>query len=182
MTGTAFFRGDRMRAICFVLALAAFSVSARADDMPDPPGCNDFGGETSVAEAACGAAIAKEADPTAKSVLLYRRAYEIIDQHDFKTYPAAIALLSQAITLFPGNYRALHERAYVYNEFGHWADALKNIDQRITLQPQEYDGYQERAEAKLNLHDVEGARSDDLIKQLKDAGVPVPPPDDPPMK
>lgn len=149
-----------MRAIFLALALAACCVGARADAFPNPPGCNDFAGETSVAEAACDAAIAKETDPAAKSVLLYRRAYEIIDQHDFKTYPQAIALLSQAITLFPGNYRALHERAYVYNEYGRWAEALKDIDQRIALQPQEYDGYQERAMSRFNLGDLAGAYDD----------------------
>jgi len=49
-----------MRAIFFALSLAACSVGARADELPDPPGCNNFAGEVSVAEAACDAAIAKE--------------------------------------------------------------------------------------------------------------------------
>lgn len=149
-----------MRALFVALALAAITVGARADDLPNPADCAKFNENKMGGDAACDAAIAAEKDPAVKSVLLYRRAYMIIDRHDFSTYPKALADLSEAIRLLPSNWRALHERAYLYNEYGRWSEALADLDTRIALMPAQANGYQERAMARLHLGDLIGHYGD----------------------
>lgn len=149
-----------MRIVACALIVAAFGCAAHAGDLTDPPGCAGFHENQTGGDPACDAAIAQETDPAAKSILLYRRAYMIIDRNDFKTYPKALEDLTAAIQLDPSNYWALQERAYLYNEYGRWAEALKDIDARIALRPQESDGYQERAMARFNLGDIQGYYDD----------------------
>jgi tetratricopeptide (TPR) repeat protein len=149
-----------MRIVACAFIVAAFGFAAHAGDLPDPPGCAGFNDNKTGGDPACDAAIAKETDPAAKSILLYRRAYMIIDRHDFKTYPKALEDLSEAIRLLPTNFRALHERSYIYNEYGRWADALKDIDARIALEPQVFQGYLERAMARFYLGDLQGRYED----------------------
>jgi len=125
--------------------------AAHAGEPPDPDACANYKVIKTGNDAACDAAIAAETNPAEKSVLLYRRAYIIIDRQDFRTYPKAQDDLTEAIRLLPTNYFALRERAYLYNEYGRWADALKDIDAGIALKPQEFGGYQERSMTDLNL-------------------------------
>lgn len=150
-----------MRAFVLVVILAVVGSSASAQDLPDPPACGAFKENKTGEDPACDAAIAREADPAAKSMLLYRRAYMVIDRHNFATYPKALTDLDEAIRLLPTNYHALHERAYVYNEYGRWTDALRDIDARIALMPRHADGYQERAMAHFHLGDLLGFYGDD---------------------
>lgn len=149
-----------MRAIVLALAVAVVTLGARADNLPNPAACATFTQNKTGGDPDCDAAIAKEIDPAAKSVLLYRRAFMIIDRRDAKTYPKALEDLAEAIRLLPTNYHALHERAYVYNEQGRWAEALKDLDTRIALMPQEYHGYQERALTRFHLGDLAGHYDD----------------------
>ena len=87
--------GDTMRIVACALVVMAFGFTAHAGDFPDPPGCAGFNTNKTGSDSDCDAAIAKETDPAAKSVLLYRRAYMIIDRHDFKTYSKALEDLSE---------------------------------------------------------------------------------------
>lgn len=156
------------------LAFLAVASSACAAELPDPAACANYRQVKTSADADCDAAIAKETDPAVKSVLLFRRAYMIIDQRNFKTYPKALADLDQAIRLMPGNWLALQERAYLHNEFGRWAEALKDIDAKIALHPQAFNGYQERAMSRFHLGDLKGSFDDRNTVVLMQPGVAGP--------
>lgn len=133
---------------------------AKAADAPDPAGCADYAANKSGGDAACDAAIAKESDPTAKSVMLFRRAYMEDAAGDFAKYPKALADLDAAIKLWPENFLALHERAYLHNEYGHWREAEKDLDVQIRLKPGLADGYVERALARFKLGALDGMTED----------------------
>jgi tetratricopeptide (TPR) repeat protein len=144
-------------ALAFLAILAA---AAGAEPLPNPQACANYTEVKTGSDADCDVAIAKETDPAVKSVLLFRRAYIIIDRQDFDTYLKAQADLDEAIRLLPTNWKALHERAYLLNEYGRWADALKDMDAQIALQPQAWDGYQERSMARFWLGDLKGFLDD----------------------
>ena len=105
--------------------------------------------------------------------MLFRRAYMEDAAGDFKTYPKALADLDNAIKLWPENYRALHERGYLYNEYGRWKDAEADLDVQIKLLPTRAEGYQERALTKFNLGDLQGAFDDRNIEVTLNPGVPA---------
>jgi tetratricopeptide (TPR) repeat protein len=131
-----------------------------AAELPNPLGCADYAANKTGGDAACDAAIAKETDPKLKSVMLFRRAYMEDAAGDFKTYPKALADLDGAIGLWPENTSALHERGYLYNEFGRWKDAEADISAQIALLPSDPNGYQERALARFNLGNLRGMFED----------------------
>jgi tetratricopeptide (TPR) repeat protein len=145
---------------CSVLIAVCLCMTGRAAELPSPAACASYSTNRTGGDADCDAAIAKESDPAVKSVLLFRRAYMEDALGDFSTYPKALADLDEAIRLEPTNFMALHERAYLYNEYGRWADALKDIDAQIALKPQFFDGYQERAMSRFYLGDLQGAFED----------------------
>lgn len=148
-----------MRFFAIVLA-AVCCVAAHADPLPNPAACANYQDVKTGSDADCDAAIAKETDPAVKSVLLFRRAYMIIDRGDFNTYAEALANLDEAIRLLPTNYRALHERAYLYNEYGRWAEAEKDLDAAAALDPRNPDSYRERAMSRFYLGDLQGRYDD----------------------
>lgn len=129
--------------------------------LPNPPGCAGYTtNDTGEASAACDDAIAHETDPKAKSMLLFRRAFIEDAPGDFKKYPAALADLDLAIKLFPDNRMALHERAYIYVEYGRWSEALADLNAQIALLPDDGSGYSERAIPRFKLGDLQGAYDD----------------------
>ncbi len=141
-------------------ALADTFVTSTAG-LPNPPGCADYTrNDTGVADAACNAAIASETDPRAKSMLLFRRAFIEDAPGDFKKYPAALTDLDLALKLFPDNRMALHERAYLYVEYGRWGEARADLDAQIALLPDDPSGYRERAIPRFKLGDLQGAYDD----------------------
>jgi len=151
-----------MRAKYFALAFfTALPLGAQAEEpFPTPEGCSSYAGNKTGGDANCDAAIAKETNPEAKSVMLFRRAYMEDAAGDFKTYPTALTDLDEAIKLWPQNVQALHERGYLYNEYGRWKDAEANLDAQIRLTPNGSQGYQERALARFNLGDLQGTFDD----------------------
>ncbi len=129
--------------------------------LPNPAGCANYqeiGG--GVPDDACNQAIARETDPGAKSVLLFRRAFIEDAPGDFSKYGAALDDLGLAIKLFPGNWPALRERAYIYVEYGRWSEALADLDAQIALFPKDAAGYRERAIPRFKLGDLQGAYDD----------------------
>jgi tetratricopeptide (TPR) repeat protein len=152
-----------MRAIGLALAFLGLATAAQAANPPlaNPPGCDDFGSNTTgVASADCDAAIAAETDPQAKSVLLYRRAYIIDAARQASRYDSAIADLSEAVRLYPRNWVAWHERGYLYNEMG-WPDkAESDLDAQAQFTPQEPTVYEERALARFMRGNLQGAFED----------------------
>jgi tetratricopeptide (TPR) repeat protein len=91
---------------------------------------------------------------------------------DFATYPRALADLDEAIRFWPENWLGLHERGYLYNEYGRWKDAEADLDRQIGLNPTYSDGYQERALAKFGLGDLQGAEADRTAGLLLDPDNP----------
>ena len=147
--------------IGFLVLLAAMAASpVVAAELPNPPGCAGYTSNNAGDDPACDAAIAKEADPKLKSVMLVRRAYMEDAAGNFATYPKALANLDEAISLWPDNWQALHERGYLYNEYGRWKDAEADLDRQIELNPALFDGYQERAMARFALGDLTGTEED----------------------
>jgi tetratricopeptide (TPR) repeat protein len=140
------------------LILAASTV--RAADPPEPAGCADYLTNKTGGDAACDAAIAVEKGGQTKSTMLFRRAYMEDAAGDFKTYPKALADLDAAIALWPQNSQALHERGYLYNEYGRWKDAEADLDAQIKLQPSLAEGYEERALSRFGLGDLAGVFED----------------------
>jgi tetratricopeptide (TPR) repeat protein len=134
------------------LATSAAAVAA-PPPLPDPAGCKG----DAPAPAACDAAIASEADPKAKSVLLFRRAYarNAADQSD-----AALPDLTEAVALWPDNWQALHERGYTLNALGRYAEAAHDLDAQVRLAPDLPEGYSERAFARFRLGDLDGTFED----------------------
>jgi tetratricopeptide (TPR) repeat protein len=129
--------------------------------LPDPPACADFqANKTGAVDASCNTAIDGERDPHTKSVLLFRRAYVRDAAGDFAKSQATLDDLTAAITLYPENYAALHERAYLYNELSRWADARADLDAQLALTPDDSQGWQERALARAKLGDLQGAFDD----------------------
>ncbi len=156
-----------MRVLLAVLAmswpLAAFADVTPMDmaTLPNPPGCMDYKtNATGVSSAACDGAIASESDPQMKSMLLFRRAFVEDAPGDFHRYPAAVADLDLSIKLLPGNWAALHERAYLYVEYGRWADARADLDAQIVLDPHDPAAFRERALARFMLGDLAGSHAD----------------------
>jgi|GEM_PF-1418916 len=146
-----------MRTVLFVLLA---TLAAVAEDAPNPAGCAGFAKNTTGSDADCDSAIAKEKDPKAKSVMLFRRAYVEDAAGNFATYPKALADLDEAIGLWPDNISALHERAYLYNEYGRWTEAQADLDRQINLDPNVAGSYQERAMARFHLGDLKGLYED----------------------
>lgn len=146
--------------ICLALPVVLLASSACAADAQNPSGCADYMTNKTGGDPACDAAISAEQDSTAKSVMLFRRAYMEDAGGDFKLYPKALADLSEAIGLWPKNASALHERGYLYNELGRWQDALKDLDAQIALMPTDPRGYEERALSRFGLGDLEGVLED----------------------
>jgi tetratricopeptide (TPR) repeat protein len=115
---------------------------------------------TGVSSAACDAAIAGESDPGMKSILLFRRAFVEDAQGDFHRYPVALADLDLSIKLLPGNWAALHERAYLYVEYGRWSEALADLNAQILIDKNDPGAFRERALARFRLGDLQGSYDD----------------------
>jgi len=144
-----------------VLALIACSTTARADA---PAPCEK-------ADAACDAAITAATDPHARADLLFRRAFARDAARDVALYPTSLKDLADAIQLDPNNAQARHERGFLYNEMGRWADARDDLTAQISIAPNEASGYRERALARFNLGDLKGAYEDrDKVVQLAPSG------------
>jgi len=116
--------------------------------MPEPAACIDYRRPGKPADA-CDEAIAAAENAEEKSVLLYRRAYIKIDRSEYLAYASAVADLDEAIALFPGNWKALRERAYLYIELGEPAKAEADLDRQLAITPGEPVGLGERALARL---------------------------------
>jgi tetratricopeptide (TPR) repeat protein len=149
-----------MRTVLFALVAMLVTSNAVAEDAPNPSGCADYAKNRTGSDADCDAAIAKETDPKAKSVMLFRRAYIEDAAGDFATYPKALADLDEAIKLWPDNTSALHERGYLFNEYGRWNEAQADLDRQISLHPDGAGGYRERALARFHLGDLRGVYDD----------------------
>lgn len=149
-----------MKVAAFVLVAVIGSSSVVATELPSPQGCADYAKNKTGSDADCDAAIAKETDPKLKSVMLFRRAYMEDAVGDFTTYPKALADLDESIKAWPDNWQALHERGYLYNEYGRWKEAKADLDRQIELNPTLFDGYQERALTRFALGDLAGAEED----------------------
>jgi tetratricopeptide (TPR) repeat protein len=150
----------RLLAVAFFM-MGCGAASAAPPALPDPPACADFQtNKTGAVDAACNAAIDNAHDPAAKSVLLFRRAYVFDASGDAKKYQAALDDLNAAIKLESKNYNALHERAYLYNEYGRWAEARADLDAQLALTPDDSQGWQERALSRAKLGDLKGAYDD----------------------
>ncbi|HEY2070381.1 MAG TPA: hypothetical protein VGG48_12565 [Rhizomicrobium sp.] len=140
-----------------VLALATFTTPVA--DLPQPAACANYD-KPGAGEQDCDAGIAAETDPHAKSMLLFRRAFLEDAGGDFSKFPAAIADLTEAIRLFPENRIALHERGYLYNAQGRWAEAAADLDRVVAIAPNWPEGYNERAVARFELGDLAGTYAD----------------------
>jgi len=149
-----------MRTVLFVLLATLAASNAVAEDAPNPAGCAGFAKNTTGSDADCDSAIAKEKDPKAKSVMLFRRAYLEDAAGNFATYPKALADLDEALRLWPDNISALHERAYLYNEYGRWTEAQTDLDRQVRVAPNKINGYTERALARFGLGDLQGVEED----------------------
>jgi tetratricopeptide (TPR) repeat protein len=149
-----------------VLALSVTlpCVASAEEPYPNPEGCSSYAKNSTGGDTDCDAAIAKETDSKAKSVMLFRRAYMEDAAGNIKTYPKALADLGEAIRLWPENVQALHERGYLYNEYGRWKEAETDLDIQIKLLPTSSEGYQERALARFNQADLQGAFDDRNIE------------------
>ncbi len=147
--------------VLFALLAMLVSSNAFAEDAPDPAGCAEYRQIKTGSDADCDAAITKEKDPIARSVMLIRRAYIEDNAGDFATYPKALADLDEAIKLWPDNDQALGERGYLYNEYGRWTEALADLDKRVRLDAGNAAGFQERATTRFYLGDLKGAYEDD---------------------
>jgi tetratricopeptide (TPR) repeat protein len=95
---------------------------------------------------ACDAAIELAPSVPAQADLLYRRAYQKVENNDIL---GARDDLNRAVKLDPENPKALRERAYVNNELGDYAQAEQDLEARAKLVPPEVGFYQERAYARL---------------------------------
>lgn len=128
---------------------------------PDPQACGNYQQITDgVVPADCQAAIRQERDDKTKSVLLTRRAFIEDAPGDFAKYPAALADLDEALRLFPDNAGALHERAYLYNEYGRWAEARADLDKQLALTPGATNVFRERAMSLFHLGELQAAYDD----------------------
>jgi len=151
-----------MRLLPVILfSVASGAALAAPPTLPDPPACTDFQtNKTGAVDAACAAAIDGERDPATKSVLLFRRAYVLDATNDVSKFQTALDDLNAAIKLDPENYNALHERAYLYNAYGRWAEARADLDTQLALTPGDSAGWQERALSRTKLGDLQGAYDD----------------------
>jgi tetratricopeptide (TPR) repeat protein len=154
--------------VLLALCLLVWPVAARADTypidmskLPNPPGCADYQkNATGTADADCNAAIDHETDPAAKSMLLFRRAFIEDAPGDFSKYGAALSDLDLSIKLYPQNWASLHERAYIYVEYGRWADAQADLDAQIVIDKNDPAAFRERALARFHLGDLRGSYDD----------------------
>jgi tetratricopeptide (TPR) repeat protein len=148
--------------IAFLLGCGTASAgSAPPPALPNPPACADFKtNKTGTVDAACNAAIAAESDPHVKSVLLLRRAFVADAVNDPRRYAASLDDLNAALKLYPENYYARHERAYLYERLGRWAEARADLDAQLALTPGAAMSLHERAVARAKLGDLQGAYAD----------------------
>lgn len=142
-----------------MLAALLASSAPEPPPMPEPAGCADYMRPGTPVDA-CDEAIAAATDAKDKSVLLYRRAYIKIGRGEYLAYAGAVADLDEAIALFPGNWRALHERAYLFIELGEPAKAEADLDRQLAITPGEPAGLGERALARFYQANLEGALAD----------------------
>jgi tetratricopeptide (TPR) repeat protein len=147
-----------MRIVVFAFAMA-LAASARAADMPNPPACADYA-QQGADPHGCDAAIASETDPAAKSVLLMRRGYMKDASGDYSQYFSALTDLTQAAALWPQNWRALAEQAYLLNELDMPDKAEASLDAADKINPDYPQLYQERALAHFNLGNLQAAFED----------------------
>jgi len=105
-----------------------------------PISCSDEALAANIAS--CDIAIAAEADPQARSIMLHRRAYALVEK--FK-YEEALQDLDRALQLRPDFADALHERAYVHGELSEFDKALSDLDREVAIRPNWPSAYQERA-------------------------------------
>ena len=136
-------------AVAIVLGLAVLSLATqgRADTTT---ACVQLGSD-------CDAAIAAEADPKAKAVLLFRRGYL---QNGVQHYKEALPDLEAALAQDPSNPAVLHEEAYALSSLMRYAEAIKALDAEARLRPNAPQVYQERAFSRHHSGDLAGALAD----------------------
>lgn len=147
--------------------IAATIPAIAAPPLPAPQACASYN-QPNADATSCDAAIAAESDPQIKSMLLFRRAYMKDAGGDFGKYDDAISDLDKALRLFPGNYAAFHERAYLFNEIGQPAKAEADLDSQAAIEPEEPATYEERALARFLQGKLQGAFEDrDRVAQMR---------------
>jgi tetratricopeptide (TPR) repeat protein len=122
---------------------------------------------------ACDAAIAAQADSHAKALLFEMRAYAKDESGSYTQFQSAMEDLNEALKLDPDLSQALHERAYLENEFGDYALAEKDLDVQAKLTPNQPQVYEERALARFLQGNLQGAFEDrdrETILAPDDAG------------
>lgn len=135
--------------------------------IPDPDACV-MAADKTLDIPACNAAIAAETEPRIKAELLYRRADFRNDSDDYVSRQAALADLNAAVALDPGNWHALHERAFTLNDIGDYAGAERDLSAMVKYTPENAGLYQERALSRLLLGNLQGAFEDrDRESQLR---------------
>jgi tetratricopeptide (TPR) repeat protein len=105
----------------------------------------------------CDQAIASESDPVAKSMMLHRRAYALVEKYQ---YEDALKDLDAALLLRPDFADALHERAYVRGELSDLDRALEDLNREIAIRPAWPSAWQERAFVRHWSGDFAGAWAD----------------------
>jgi tetratricopeptide (TPR) repeat protein len=106
----------------------------------------------------------KEPDEHADPDALARRGEASAARRDFEH---ALADLSRAIELRPGEPEYLYQRAMVYRQSGQAAPALADLDHALTLNQDFLPAYLPRAEIRLHEKNVDGAIADlDAVDRL----------------
>jgi tetratricopeptide (TPR) repeat protein len=140
-----------------ILAALAFGLagSAPAAEPELPKACSDTALAADIAS--CDQAIASESEPVATSLMLYRRAYALVEKF---RYEDALKDLDAALALRPDFADALHERGYVHGELSELDRALEDLNREIAIRPDRPDAYQERAYVRHWAADFAGAWAD----------------------
>jgi tetratricopeptide (TPR) repeat protein/predicted aspartyl protease len=108
--------------------------------------------------------VSKEPDEHADPDALARRGEASAARRDFEH---ALADLSKAIELRPGEPEYLYQRAMVYRQSGQAAPALADLDHALTLNQDFLRAYLPRAEIRLHENNVDGAIADlDAVDRL----------------
>jgi tetratricopeptide (TPR) repeat protein len=108
--------------------------------------------------------VSKEPDEHADPDALARRGEASAARRDFEH---ALADLSRAIDLRPGEPEYLYQRAMVYRQSGQAAPALADLDHALTLNQDFLPAYLPRAEIRLHEKNVDGAIADlDAVDRL----------------